>query len=353
MNGNIKRISALLASLILMLSTLSGCARKKIYTDTSFDYFDTFCTFSAVADSEDEFNVYKDIFLSTLREYHTLLDIYNEYDGINNLKTLNDNAGNGELTVDAALYDFLSFGKEMHDLTDGHTNIAMGSVLKLWHEAREISSGTNAEPTLPSEEKISDALLHTDISSLCLLDGSSVSISDPHVSIDAGAVGKGYVTDKLAEKLKNAGCGSFLINLGGNVYAYGVKPGDESWLAGIENPSDSGGFRGSVALNGLSLVTSGSYQRYITVDGKIYHHIIDHKTGYPEDHFLSVSVLCSESSVADALSTALFCMNETDGRALIDTISDKDIEVLWLYSNGHVSTTDGFYLYAVATDQKQ
>ena len=319
--------------LSLLFLALSSCGtRKKEYEATWFEYFDTFSTLTVYTNEKEAFEQYSNTCRSMLEEYHKLLDIYHEYDGLTNLKTVNDTSA--PLEIDEKLGEFLSFGKEMYELTNGMTNIAMGSVLSLWHTAREAKQ-------LPKNDALIDANQHVNINDLRISeDQTTVEKNDPKLKIDAGAIGKGYVAEKISEELQAMGCESFLLNLGGNTVAHGTKPQNEPYLAGIENPTDGAGFEGSVKLSGYALVTSGSYQRYFTVNGVDYHHIIHPKTLYPENYCLSVSVLCPDSGIADALSTALFCMSFEDGQALLENL--EDTEAVWLFSDGSTKTTDGF-----------
>ncbi len=329
-----QKFVALILLLSLLTLLLPSCGnRQKEYETTYFEYFDTFSTLTVYTDDKEDFEQYSDIFQSMLKEYHELLDIYHNYDGVNNLKTLNDTST--EIKVDPKLGEFLKFGKEMYELTDGYTNIAMGTVLSLWHTARE-------NEQLPAEQELIEANKHVNINDLHISeDATTVQKTDPALKIDAGAIGKGFVAEKIAKELKAMGCESFLLNLGGNTVAHGTKPKDKPYLAGIENPTEGEGLRGSVELSGYALVTSGSYQRYFTVGETKYHHIIHPKTLYPENYCLSVSVLCPDSGVADALSTALFSMSVEDGMELLK--KREDAEAIWLYPDGSTKATDGFY----------
>lgn len=329
----VKKIVASMLLLSLLALSLPACGRRnQEYQITFFDYFDTFSTLTVYADQKEDFERYSNTCQSMLKEYHELLDIYHEYEGLANLKTVND--ATSSLTVDPKLGEFLSFGKGMYELTDGMTNIAMGAVLSLWHTARETEQ-------LPTDDALIEANQHVNIQDIRISeDKTTVEKTDPKLKIDAGAIGKGFVAEKIKKELKAMGCESFLLNLGGNTVAYGTKSNNKPYLAGIENPTDGDGLSDSVKLSGYALVTSGSYQRYFTVGETKYHHIIHPKTLYPENYCLSVSVLCPDSAVADALSTALFCMTPEDGIELLK--KRNDAEAIWLFEDGSVRTTDGF-----------
>lgn len=331
-----RKIGAFVLLGTLCLLSISSCAHSpKTYTQTWYDCFDTFSTLTACTDSQEQFDAYAEICRTLLRDYHCLLDIYHTYDGVNNLKSVNDSAGSA-IDIDVRLGDFLAFGKQMYSLTDGHTNIALGRVTTLWQAARTADS-----PVLPNHDRLLDAMKHTDIECLTLAENRTrVCLSDPDMQLDAGAIGKGYAAQKIAEALLAGGCSSFLLNLGGNVLAYGTKPNGTPWSVGIEVPESSSYSGSTVALQNAALVTSGSYQRYITVDGIRYHHIINPNSGYPDSTYFSVSVQCADSAMADALSTALFCMSTEDGNKLLASL--EGVEAFWILADGSVVQTDGW-----------
>ena len=329
------RLIVILLLFSILLTCLPACSkRQKKFEASWFEYFDTFSTLTAYAESQEQFDEYANLCQSMLEKYHQLLDIYHDYEGIVNLKTINNSSSPKSIAIDPKLGEFLSFGKEMHRLTDGYTNIAMGSVLSLWHNARK-------NQTLPENEALIEANDHVNIDDLVLSeDKASVQKNDARLQIDAGALGKGFVAQKIAETLKFSGCHTFLLNLGGNTVSGGIKPDGTPWLVGIENPTNNETPNLSVKLSNASLVTSGSYQRYFTVNERNYHHIIHKDTLHPESYCLSVSVLHRDSGIADALSTALFCMTVEDGKKLLQEIDDA--EALWLFPDGSIKTTDGF-----------
>ena len=334
----------LLLIVALLLPPCAGCAKKqKKYTDQAFEWFDSYYSLTVYTDSQEKFDDYAALCRAILTEYHQLFDSYHTYDGVVNLKSINEADGT-PLTVSPKLFEFLTFSREIHDLTHGYTNIAMGSVIALWQHAREqANAGLEAVP--PSEQAITDALTHTALSSLQMTEDSfSVAVSDPQMSLHAGAIGKGYAAQKTAKALQDAGCSSFLLDLGGNVVAYGQKPGNEPWRVGIRTPDGHAGYDGSITLSGTALVTSGSYERYFMANGVRYHHILHPETGFPSQDFVSVSVLCHNSALADALSTALFSMPLSDGMALIETFADT--EAVWMLSDGQTVCSQGFERYA-------
>lgn len=339
------KLTALLLCLIIFVLSLASCTPKDAspQVKTYFDWFDTFSSvYSYALDSEEDFLANCKAVSDVLSEYHKLFDIYYEYAGVNNLCTVNRNAGKAPVEVDIKLIDFIEYAKKLYTLTGGEMNIAMGAVLLPWHECRtEANDGGVAR--IPDASELEAASKHTDIS--CIVtdrEEGTIYISDANARIDVGALGKGYATEKAAEALRERGVSGYVLNIGGNVRCVGTRPSGEGWITGITNPDKASDeqFVCRVVLSDVSCVTSGNYERLYTVDGKNYHHIIDKDTLYPSEHFALVSVICADSGLADGLSTALFCMSYEEGLTLVNSIGG--IEVLWVRQSGERFTTSGF-----------
>ena len=351
-------ILLLLASICSVLSAFSACGNKQNdekeeYTTrsqtVSYAHFNTVTILSSYgAATAEEFAAYVKTVDEMLGHYHKLFDIYYEYAGVNNIKTINKNAGKEPVAVEEELIVFLEYCKELYAVTKGQTNILFGSVLKLWHDARETADETAGyldKSLLPTEDALAEAAKHTSIDLLVIdKEAKTVYISDPAASIDVGAIAKGYAASKVAEKLKADGADAMALNAGGNIVTIGLKPGNEQWITGIKNPNgtEANSLICRVKLGETSLVTSGNYERYFLSDGKIYHHIIDPETRMPAEHFASVSVFTPNGGLADALSTALFCMSYEEGLALIGEING--VEALWVCHDGTIKMTKGVSL---------
>ena len=343
-----KTISLLLAA-VLLLSCLVSCTpteKSNVQSRTvSYVYFNTVTVISEYAGADPEvFEGYINEADNLLGYYHKLFDIYYEYSGVNNIKTINDNAGVSPVKVDKELVDFLIYCKELFTLTNSKTNIMMGSVLKIWHDIREDNENISAEgtPLLPENTSLIEANLHTSIDSLVINENEcTVYISDPKASIDVGAVGKGYAVEKLYEHLKALGANHMALNVGGNIRTIGLNVGEKMWVTGITNPDKSSDepYACRVQIGETALVTSGDYERYFIADGVKYHHIIDPETLMPARYFTSISIFTPNSALADALSTALFCMSYEEGLALVNKIGN--IEVIWIDTDYNVKMTPG------------
>ena len=297
----IKSATVILIIISVMLPLLSCSGSHACYESTWLDLFDTVCTVRAYAASRESYDRSAEKILELLEKCDRLFDIYNSYDGINNLKTVNENAGVSPVAVDAEIVDLLEFSKEMYELTGGRMNVMIGALTSVWHRYREEDAGQ-----LPTDKELFAASEHIDISSLIIdSESSTVYISDPAASLDAGAVAKGYAAKLILELLPGTELESAVVNLGGNVVTYGTKPDGSLWKVAVEK-ADSGEYIDTYELADLSVVTSGDYQRYFTVGGVKYNHIIDPETLYPAAAHRQVSVICADPALADAMSTALF-----------------------------------------------
>jgi len=339
----------LLLSLILLPSLLCSCNKETTkYTSYSFDYFDTVTSIVGYAKSEEEFNEISERILEELEEYHNLFTIYHRYENFENLCTVNElvNGEHRTVTVDKKIIDLLEYSKEMYQKTNGKVNIAMGSVLSIWHDYRENGISDPANATLPPMDKLTEASKHTNIEKLIIdKNAGTVFLSDPNMKLDVGAIAKGYAVEMIAKGLENDGISGYVLNVGGNVRTVGTKGDGEKWVVGIENPDENSeeSYIAYLELSGESLVTSGSYQRYYTVDSKRYHHIIDPETLMPSDKFLSVSVVCKSSADGDAISTALFCMELNEGLEFVNSLSG--VEAMWVDVDGNIHYSSGFKNY--------
>ncbi|MBQ9151887.1 MAG: FAD:protein FMN transferase [Clostridia bacterium] len=331
------------------MTGFSACeGQPQKYSEYSFDYFDTVTTITGYAKSQEEFDAVAGDILSELAEYHRLFTIYHRFDGLENLCTINElvDGAHRTVTVDRRIVDMLLYAKEMYAKTDGRVNIAMGSVLSIWHDYRTEGMNNPAAAKVPPMDQLTEAAKHTNIENLVIdREACTVTLTDPEMTLDVGAIAKGYAVEMVALSLEEKGITGYVINVGGNVRTVGGKGDGTPWTVGIENPDGDAEepYFAYLYLNGQSLVTSGSYQRYYMVDGKRYHHIIDPDTLMPEDLYLSVSVVCQSSAEGDALSTALFCMTPEDGLALVESL--PGVEAHWVLTDGTRQTSSGFDAY--------
>ena len=350
-----KKIAGLLISIITAAVVLSGCGiidggAKTKFSDQYFDVFDTVVSVTAYCKDRKGFDAVNTQIHDTLKHYHQLFDIYNEYDGMNNAATINKLAGTGELTeVEPALAELIEYTRSMYVQTNGKVNAAMGAVLSLWHEARTLSLDEPAKAYIPSTAELKDAAQHCSMDSVFVdMQNSRVRLDDPDMSLDLGAFAKGWAVEKAAQLLESKadelakqGVGGIIISAGGNVRMIGEKP-EGTWTVAIQDPDSPDGSAYIAVIENArgSVVTSGAYQRYYECNGKKYHHIIDGTTLMPEDRYLSVSVKTADSGYADALSTALFNMDLEESKAFAESL--EGVEVLWVLPDRTMVKTTGW-----------
>lgn len=344
----LKRLRGIGLVLILCLAAaFSGCklpskdAEKTQYQATFLELFNTVTTIVGRAETEEDFRAKAQEIHDELMVYHQLFDVYNDYEGINNIKTVNDHAGKSPVKVDDRIIELLLDCREFYENTDRHVNAAMGSVLSLWHEARNDGINDPLNAKLPAEKQLKEAALHIDMESLVIdEEASTVYLSDPDMLLDVGAVAKGWAVQRAAETFAEKYTEGYLISVGGNVCATGPKDhNDTPWVIGIQNPQDPDSYVHTVYLTKGCVVTSGDYQRTYAVDGKMYHHIIDPDTLYPSSYWRSVTVICEDSGAADALSTALFLMDQESGEHLLEQYGAM---AMWVDVDGNVYYSPGF-----------
>ena len=217
------RLTAGLLAAVLCLSVLAGCAAKPQkeltrYSTIFYDVFDTVTQVIAYCESEEEFTKQMEALHADLISYNQLYDIYNDYDGVVNVKTINDNAGKAPVQVDDRILSMLELAQKMYDTTNGKLNVAMGSVLNIWHNYREAAEATetDADNKLPGMDELEAAAQHCDINNVIIdEDAKTVYLADPDMRLDVGSVGKGYAVEMACQAAEARGLTSALVSVGG------------------------------------------------------------------------------------------------------------------------------------------
>ena len=245
-------------------------------------------------------------------------------------------------------------GIEFGDVSHGAFDITVGKASELWdfHEDPDETAASE----LPSADALGEASEHIDYRKIKINEDSlEVQLEDPEMILDLGGIAKGYIADVTAEYLRSRGVTSAIVNLGGNIEAVGGKPAsyesgnDEQsdFSLGIRDPGDeSGGLLGLYPGRDVTIVTSGTYERFIEVDGKRYHHILDPDTGYPVDtDVVQVSIIADKghSVDCDGLSTACLALGTEKGTELIKELDSSgiygNIEAIFVKDDGEILFT--------------
>jgi thiamine biosynthesis lipoprotein len=228
------------------------------------------------------------------------------------------NAAAGISAVRVSEDTFWVIGKaiEYAKLTKGVFDPTVGPLVKLWNIGTDYAK-------VPLGTEITKVLKFIDYRKV-ELDAKSLTVrlQTAGMRLDLGAIAKGYSADEVARILAQHRVKSAVVDLGGNVLVFGKKKDGTPWRVGVQNPlSDRGDYIGLVTGSGMTVVTSGIYERFFTENGKNYHHILDTKTGYPIDNGLvSVSIITAKSIDADALSTSVFALGFENGMKLVESL---------------------------------
>ena len=339
-----KRILAALL-IIAALITGAGCTRTDAkYQYVFFDVFDTVTEITVYAASEAAAADAAKAAHERLIYLNRLYDIYNEYDGVVSLMEVNRRAAIAPVEVSAETMALLEFAADAYALTDGRVNAAMGSVLSIWHDYRESGFEDEANAVLPPMDALLSAARHTDMDAVILNRAeSTVFFADDMLRLDVGAIAKGFagqlVMDELSLRIGEGQISAALLSLGGNICAAGTKPNGDEWHIAVQSPRGEGN-AATVSIASGYVITSGDYQRYYTVNGIRYNHIIDPDTLMSADKYAPVTVVSSNGALADALSTALFIADIDEGRAMLGRVDGA--EAMWIAHDGSITQTGGF-----------
>ncbi len=331
----IKDFSAFLLALLVLFSLLffNGCGKSFQKTVTTFAC-DTVVTITYY-DEKDEGAV------NDALSYLTDLErIFSRTNTDSELYALNEAIHKGEeFMAGKDLFLALTMANDAAEESVGAFDFTLGEVSDLW-------DFTGETPHVPKDTLLKETLSHTGyekihLEGIFVLDaeesnpGGFVTSDDAFLSIDLGGMAKGYIGQKLKEKLVEAGVASALLNLGGNVVTIGRKPDGSKFQIGISKPEKgSEEYVSTVEVSGESVVTSGIYQRYFEEAGKWYHHILNPKTGYPvESDVASVTVVYTDSAMADILSTTLFVTGPEYAENYVKACPNK-ITVIYVMKDG-------------------
>lgn len=248
---------------------------------------------------------------------------------------VNANAGKHPVHVSDETFYVVKTAQKYSEMSKGRFDVAIGTLVSLWninHEGAHV----------PPQTKIDEALKHVNYKNLVLDESKkTIYLKQSGMALDLGGIAKGYAADRIAAYLTEQGINSAIIDLSGNIYALGMKPGNQLWTIGIQDPNESRGNQiGSMKIQNQTVVTSGIYERYFVENGVQYHHILDSRTGYPVVNDLnSVSIVTDHSIDADALSTTLFALGKEEGMKFVENMPNT--EAIFITKDKKVYATSG------------
>lgn len=329
--------AALLVSLIIALMTACGGDESSKGTDEAEQvsdsgfYLDTECTITVYGMSAEEGQKNIDGAFKLCEDYENLLSKTIEGSDVYKI----NHAGGEPVKVDDETKKVIELGLKMCEESGGKFDITIGRLTDLWDFKAE-------NPKVPDEGDIEAAIETVDYRNV-QVDGNKITIKGGQSHIDLGGIAKGYISYKLAEQLAGSGVEHAIINLGGNVVTIGKKPGGSDWNIGIQDPNGEGReILGATKAKDEAVITSGVYERKFEEQGKIYHHIIDPKTGYPVDNDIegvTIKASSEKAGMCDAYSTICLLMGAKDGKAFIE---DKEgFEAVFFEKGGKITKSSG------------
>ena len=298
--------------IIVLCLFIVGCSKEM--HSTNLFYMDTVINVKIYNNDTKKVN---EAFNNIEEIYEKYQNMTNYYDSSSELYKFN----HGEKNISNDLKELIDLGLEWNKKSNGLFNINIGGLSSIWHTFRE------EQTILPSIEELN----RIDVSI------KNNFYNSDNINVDLGALVKGYATEEAGNYLESIGLDYYIINAGGN-----VKVGDsykKYYKIGITSPIDTNETFYVVKGENISVVTSGSYERYYEYNGTLYHHIIDPNTKYPANYMKSVTVIGSDSGLCDILSTTLFLMDIENGK---DFIKDYDVDVIWYSNNNEIIKSDGF-----------
>ena len=344
MNKHSKLKTVLNAAIILSALSMCACSLKKDpeppNARTRYDLLNTVITISIYEDTGEK--VFNDAF-DKISSIEKAMSVTLSDSEVSVLATM---AGISPCVVSDETYFIIKDAFDISAQSGGAFNLAIGPLVKLWG----VNTAAPRVPSLTELERVKDLL---DYNAVILSDtDKSVYLTLEGMSIDLGAIAKGYAGDAAADVLRSYGVKSAIIDLGGNVVTIGGRPDGADWRIGIRNPIiGESGHIGVVAVQDKAVVTSGGYERYFESEGRYYHHIFDGKTGYPADSgLLSVTVISDSSTDADKLSTVAFVLGYRDGAEFLGKYTDT--EAVFITTDLEVYMTPGIKDAFTITDNR-
>lgn len=333
-----KRIIAILFVLISVSMLTFGCSNEKGEKENeakSEPVSKTEFALGTVVTIKIYDNVNEEIFNKAFEEIRKIENEMTINGEESEIIDVNLKAGKEFVKVSDETFYVINKGKSYSQLSGGRFDISIGPLVKLWNIGTEYAR-------VPSDEEINDKKKLVNYNDVILNENEkTVMLKKEGMILDLGGIAKGYAADKIAEILKENNVKHAIINLGGNVFAYGNKLDGNPWRIGVQNPKlTRGDYIGIAQVVNKTVVTSGIYERYFEENGKRYHHILDPDTGYPvENNLAGVSIIADKSIDADSLSTSTFALGREEGMKLIEKLDN--VEAVFVTVNSEVYITSG------------
>ncbi|HEX5170230.1 MAG TPA: FAD:protein FMN transferase [Cyclobacteriaceae bacterium] len=291
--------------------------------------------FAAVADDEDWANARIEEGIAEVKRIEGLLTTYSDSSETN---LINRNAGLEPVVVSREVFDLIDRSLRISALTQGAFDITYGSIdKKLWNFDKTMKS-------LPDPQTAKAMVRLINFRNVLLnKDRCTVFLKEKGMRIGFGGIGKGYAADRAKIVMLNDGVINGIVNASGDLTVWGHQPNGETWTIGIADPDRKDLPFASLQLTNVSVATSGTYEKYAMINGVKYSHTIDPKTGYPVRGIKSVTIICSNAEIADAMATPVMVMGIKAGINLINQLKDIACIIIderdKLYTSANINLT--------------
>jgi thiamine biosynthesis lipoprotein len=294
---------------------------------------------TVVANDTLQANQYEDMAIAEVKRIENLIS---DWIPTTPLSQINQNAGKQPVKVPAELIELIERSIKISKLTDGAFDISYASMDKIWKFDGSMKEMPSPEAIKKSVEKVGYENIVID------KEKQTVFLKLEGMKLGMGGIGQGYIADKIKALLISKGCASGLVNVSGDISTWGKQPNGEQWKVGIKNPMNKNKIFATFPLEDTAVETSGSYEKYVTFNGKRYSHIIDTRTGYPASGLISVSIFAKTTELADALATGVFVMGKDAGMNLVNQL--PGIGCIMVDEEGKISASNNIDLKKYQND---
>ena len=266
---------------------------------------------TVVAKDSVQGNLFSDLAIAEVKRIENLIS---DWIPTSQISKVNQNAGISPVKVDKEVFDLVERATKISKLTSGAFDISYASMDRIWKFDGSMKEMPTPEEIRKSVEKVGyqNIILNSK--------DTTIFLKNKGMKLGLGGIGQGYIADKIKVLLQEKGCNSGLVNVSGDINTWGKQPNGNLWTVGIVNPMNKNKVFATFPLDDSAVETSGSYEKYVTFNGKRYSHIIDPRTGYPATGIISVSVFAKQTELADALATGIFVMGVEVGLDLVNQL---------------------------------
>jgi FAD:protein FMN transferase len=258
----------------------------------------------------------RDAIQRAIAEIQRLEGLMSEWKPDSEIGRINQNAGKWQ-DVSQETFDVLDKSRWAGKLSDGTFDVTFQAMGGLW----KFGSAQEAKPQPPAAEDIARQRRAIDYRKLDLDAKRRKARIGKEQKLGLGGIAKGFIVDRAARVLREAGLSAFLVQAGGDLYGAGRKPDGTAWVSGIQDPrAAQGQYFAQLELEDHAFSTAGDYARSYVVGGRRYHHIIDPRTGYPATACRSVTIWAPDATTADVVDDAVFILGPKDGLAIVEKL---------------------------------